>query len=64
MLEPYELEEQRQKEWDEFVENLPACSCCGRSVFPHDTFYEKNQIIICFDCKVDLDESERILEEC
>lgn len=60
--DPVYQEEQRQKDWDDFVEDLPVCSCCGRGVYPHGRFYEKNQIILCFDCKVDLDESERILE--
>lgn len=60
--DPVYQEEQRQREWDEIAEDIPVCSCCGRQVHPNDKFYEVGQIVLCFDCKVDLDESERILD--
>lgn len=61
-------EEEQQKEWDEFVDDLPVCGCCGRSVYPHSALYElnikikKEIIIVCEDCKSDMDETKRLLD--
>lgn len=66
--DPVYQEDRRQREWDKFVENLPVCGCCGRSVYPNSVYYEldmmikKETIIVCEACKSDLDESERILD--
>ena len=65
--DPVYQEERRQAAMDSFVEDLPVCGCCKRSVYPHSKFYELkvegNRIIVCQDCKSDLDMSEMILEE-
>lgn len=60
--DPVLQEERRQKAWDSFAENLPVCSCCGRSVYPGNHFHETRRIIVCTSCKEELDEGERILE--
>ena len=60
--DPIAQEEQRQKEWDTFVEDLPVCSCCGSSVYPGDHYHESRTTIVCSSCKAELDENERILE--
>lgn len=61
--DPVGQEERRQQVWDRFARRLPVCSCCAHTIYPGDRFYERSGIILCADCKVDLDDSERVLEE-
>ena len=60
--DPIFQEERRQSEWDHFVEDLPVCSCCRRSVYPGDHYHETRTIIVCASCMEDLMENECILE--
>ena len=66
-MEPWQQEEVRQAKWDRFVEHLPVCGCCCRSIYPKGIFYElrmpKETVIVCADCKSDMDESKQILEQ-
>lgn len=61
--DPVRQEEDRQTQEDRFVEDLPVCSCCGRSVYPGDVYYEHRSIIVCSGCKIELEENERILDK-
>ena len=64
--DPVCQEEKRQADWDRFVEKLPVCGCCGHSIYPQDIFYklkiQKETIVVCADCKSDMDEGKQFLE--
>ncbi len=66
-MELWQQEDTRQAKWDNIVKHLPVCGCCYRKIFPNNVFYElkikKEQIIVCEDCKTDMDESKQILEQ-
>ncbi|MBO7251776.1 MAG: hypothetical protein J6V25_04025 [Oscillospiraceae bacterium] len=65
-MKPHEEAERSEAKWDRFIEDLPECGCCCKSVYPHTRYYElrvkNDRIIVCADCKSDLDMSETILE--
>lgn len=63
-MEPYEQAEQREAEWDNFVEDLPVCKLCGHSVYPGNHYHETRNGVVCSGCKIELDDNERILEDC
>lgn len=49
-MEPLEHEEQRQADWDRKCAAAPQCSCCGGSVYPHDTYAEIGEQVFCEKC--------------
>ena len=66
-MEPWQQEEARQAKWDKIVKHLPVCGCCSRKIYPRGIFYKlkikKEKVIVCEDCKTDMDESKQILEQ-
>ncbi len=66
-MEPWQQEDLRQANWDKQVNDLPACGCCKRKVYPGDTVYKltigRQIITVCADCKIDMDDSVQILEQ-
>lgn len=40
-----------QAAWDRKCAAAPRCSCCGGSVYPHDTYAEtENGLVFCEKC--------------
>lgn len=60
--DPVRQAEEREEAWDCFVEDLPICRCCGRSVYPGDHYSETRHVVVCQSCMEELRENERILE--
>lgn len=60
--DPVYQEERRQREWDEFADELPTCHLCRRRLYPGDKFHVANFFIVCACCKEELDENEEIVE--
>ncbi len=54
--------EEREKKWDDFIENFPKCACCGHSVYPGDHYHETRDVVVCHICTEELMENECILE--
>lgn len=52
--DPVRQEEQRQKNWDDFVEDLPVCTLCGHSVYPGQRYNETRDSIVCSSCMEEL----------
>lgn len=57
------LYDAQQKNTDHF----PVCDCCGHYIYPKEKFYVlnmiTNEIIICSDCKRELDDSVCTVED-
>jgi hypothetical protein len=60
--DPVYQEERRQREWDEFADELPTCYLCRRRLYPGDKFYVAKLFIVCTRCKDELDENEETVE--
>ena len=56
-------EEQRQAEWDEYVEKLPACTLCRRNLFPGQKFHTAGHLIVCASCVEELNENIETVED-
>lgn len=50
MLEPWELEDTRQAEWDRKCAAAPRCAHCNASIYPHDTYLKIEDLIFCEPC--------------
>ena len=61
--DPITREEQRQAEWDRYVEKLPACTLCRRNLFPGQKFHTAGHLIVCTSCVEELNENIEIVEE-
>lgn len=65
--DPVSQAERREQEWDQFLNTLPRCSCCGEPIQPGKHFWVlkviKNTLIVCKDCKDDMEENEDIVED-
>lgn len=57
------LLDQQQRNTDHF----PVCGCCRKNIYPKEKFYVLNmitdEIIICSDCKRELDDSVCTVED-
>ena len=65
--DPVFQEERHQNAVDRFVEHLPVCDCCFKSVYPEEVYYpfsvHKKRFIMCSNCKTDLDDSGVFFEK-
>ena len=52
---------------DKQASRQEKCGCCGRSIWPGETFWKcsrsKDQFLICQSCKEDIEDSISIAEE-
>lgn len=60
-------EERRQAAADARTQNAPICTCCGHRIRYGERMYtlelRKIGLTVCEDCKADMDDSERFMEE-
>lgn len=61
--DPVSREEKRQSEWDAFVEKLPACTLCHKTLFPGEKFHDAGHLIVCSSCVEELNENSYIVED-
>ena len=61
--DPITQEEQRQAEWDEYVEKLPACTLCRKNLFPGQKFHTAGNLIVCASCVPSLHENIENVED-
>lgn len=48
-MEPFELAEQREAQWDAILERLPECSRCGRKILD-SRFLQYEDVALCGSC--------------
>lgn len=61
--DPVIQEEKWQAEWDRFVEKLPACTVCRKTIFPGQKYHTAGCLIVCPSCMEELNENTEIVEE-
>ena len=49
-MEPYEIAEEQEREWDKTCEAAPHCDCCGNSIYPYDTYVQIDGHMYCERC--------------
>lgn len=61
--DPAHQAEQREAEWDRFVEKLPVCTLCRARIFPGNKVHTAHFMAVCSPCVETLIEDYEILEE-
>lgn len=54
--------EQREKDWDDHVAQLPRCALCSRTIYPGSKFHTAHYKPVCTNCKEELDGDTDIVE--
>lgn len=60
--DPVYQEEHRQAELDKFLDSLPCCTLCNRTLYPGDKFHTASYMIVCPSCVEELNENKDIVE--
>lgn len=61
--DPVAQAEQREAEWDSFMEKLPICTLCGTRIRPGDKVHAAHSQVVCASCVEILNDDYEILEE-
>lgn len=61
--DPVRQAERREAEWDNFIEKLPACTLCRKTLFPGEKFHTASYMIVCHSCVEELNENIEIVED-
>lgn len=61
--DPVHQAEQREAEWDRFVEKLPVCTFCRERIFPGRKVHTACCMVVCSSCVEILNDDYEILEE-
>ena len=61
--DPVHQAEQRETEWDRFVEKLPACTLCRERIFPGSKVHTAHFMVVCSSCVEILNDDYEILED-
>lgn len=61
--DPVRQAERREAEWDSFIEKLPACTLCRKTMFPGEKIHIASFMIVCHSCVEELNENIEIVED-
>jgi len=61
--DPVHQAEQREAEWDRYVEKLPVCTLCRERIFPGNKVHTAHFMAVCSYCVEILNDDYEILEE-
>lgn len=60
--DPVSQAEQREKDWDDHISQLPRCVLCSRVIYPGSKFHAAHYKTVCTSCKEELDGDVDIVE--
>ena len=61
--DPVRQEEERQADWDRFVEKLPVCTLCRKTILPGGRMHTAGLMVVCSSCVEELNDDYEIVEE-
>jgi hypothetical protein len=61
--DPAHQAEQREAEWDRFVEQLSVCTLCRERIFPGSKVHTAHFMAVCSSCVEILNDDYEILED-
>lgn len=61
--DPVYQAEQREAEWDRFVEKLPVCTLCRCRISPGNKIHTAHKMVVCASCVETLNDDFEFVEE-